>query len=729
MNRLMDAEAASDGLCAVCENINIVDLFNPEDDALSHHRLKTWDEIQRETQCSFCDLIRELVQIALICHPEESLRGDQELAVVNRSSLSERRHKDSNAGDSNKKLAALYVGLPYHPKFPETLQICLAAKDSPPDRPLFQGRLVRQEQMDFSLVHGWLDRCQRTHEKCNSLLPSSSQGRKYLRLIDVYARKVIPAPQGSVYVALSYVWGTKLLKKPTFRACKADFTVETAEDGNLAYILNLPEKLPQSIEDAIQLVQDVRHRYLWVDALCIIQDDAKDQRLQIENMCNIYRNAYFTIIAATAITAESDLPGVRRGTRNVWQLCRTIKGRKLITTLPDMPRDDLDVMDVPAPLGSWRYRAWTFQEAILSTRCLILTENEVFFECREESFSESVKEPPEGMAAVRKHGVFSNPLDHLAIWYSNADAQASDRNQRAKDLALRKWDFRIYGILVREYLARELSFLSDSHRAFFGVETYLREQCGVSFLWGMPEVDFDRALLWKPKARCEMIPSRPDYPTWSWIGWFGDVGHGIQKYNVGGGQVNVDEPGPIRLCGARYWKVPLGSEPVNLGTPPQDEDGDHNPSIHQPCENYILAASWTIRVRLDNLSSSQWGSSEYSPNEEGLCILSGDMTPVSLVIHRIDLDTQRLLANTICEFMLLSECLDPEMENNFFNIAGSFGVDKAYRDLSQGRWDWTHYNVMLLDWEGDSARCVGITAIPMDLWHAAGPVGKLIKLK
>lgn len=84
--------------------------------------------------------------------------------------------------------------------------------------------------------------------------------------------------------------------------------------------------------------------------------------------------------------------------------------------------------------------------------------------------------------------------------------------------------------------------------------------------------------------------------------------------------------------------------------------------------------------------------------------------------------------------MLLSASLSPDAENGFFNIAGSFGVDKAYRDLEAGRWDWTHYNIMLLERPSevgkdrdtggeDVAVCSGgLTRIETTTWDDANPV-------
>jgi hypothetical protein len=50
------------------------------------------------------------------------------------------------------------------------------------------------------------------------------------------------------------------------------------------------------------------HRYLWVDALYIIQDDLADKAKQLPMMGMIYGSSTFTIMAAAGDSAEAGLP-------------------------------------------------------------------------------------------------------------------------------------------------------------------------------------------------------------------------------------------------------------------------------------------------------------------------------------------------------------------------------------------------------------------------------------
>jgi hypothetical protein len=66
-------------------------------------------------------------------------------------------------------------------------------------------------------------------------------------------------------------------------------------------MIELPEILPRTIRDAIEVTRAIDYRYLWVDSLCIIQDDEQDRDFQIAMMDQIYSNADLTIAAGSGL--------------------------------------------------------------------------------------------------------------------------------------------------------------------------------------------------------------------------------------------------------------------------------------------------------------------------------------------------------------------------------------------------------------------------------------------
>lgn len=68
--------------------------------------------------------------------------------------------------------------------------------------------------------------------------------------------------------------------------------------------------IPRTILHAIQLTELLGERYLWCDALCVLQDD-ENKHIELANMASIYVNASLTIIAANSDNANHGLPGLR----------------------------------------------------------------------------------------------------------------------------------------------------------------------------------------------------------------------------------------------------------------------------------------------------------------------------------------------------------------------------------------------------------------------------------
>lgn len=93
------------------------------------------------------------------------------------------------------------------------------------------------------------------------------------------------------YTALSYCWGGSRLFQTT-KALYYDFQRE----------INL-EEMPRTLLDAVTVTRNLGIRYLWIDALCIIQDDLLDLVSEIDKMTDIYKNATVVIAAEGAITA------------------------------------------------------------------------------------------------------------------------------------------------------------------------------------------------------------------------------------------------------------------------------------------------------------------------------------------------------------------------------------------------------------------------------------------
>lgn len=139
---------------------------------------------------------------------------------------------------------------------------------------------------------------------------------------------------------------------------------------------------PRTIMDAIQLVKCIGMRYLWVDSLCIVQNNDDDKRQQITFMDSIYISAELLIVAAAGSDANAGLPGTGSTARSVSQTIRKITRAQFITAQPSVQQ----VLD----RSVWNRRGWTFQETVLSRRALVFSESLVYWSCQADTWREDI---------------------------------------------------------------------------------------------------------------------------------------------------------------------------------------------------------------------------------------------------------------------------------------------------------------------------------------------------
>ena len=83
-----------------------------------------------------------------------------------------------------------------------------------------------------------------------------------------------------------------------------------------------------------------------------------------------------------------------------------------------------------------------------------------------------------------------------------------------------EWDMQVYDSLVSVYSDRKLTIEADVLNACLGALNVISHNSGYHFICGLPEEDIWRALLWKPHHD-HVLRRRPEFPSWSWLGWFG----------------------------------------------------------------------------------------------------------------------------------------------------------------------------------------------------------------
>ncbi|KAJ4244067.1 hypothetical protein NW762_014680 [Fusarium torreyae] len=344
----------------------------------------------------------------------------------------------------------------------------------------YNARLI-EEMIDFDHIKKGLEHCQTHHS--NLCQPKFDIGLLATRMLDVNSRTVVQCPKNCDYLALSYVWGGI---HPAPGALEAG-------------------TLPQTIEDAITVTKKLGKRYLWVDALCIDQtpnptpEQAANKARQLQLMHLIYYCATVTIFAVAGPRSDYGIPGISRP--RVRSTHEEIDGNKLLVVPPQI------MTEIRSSV--WQGRAWTWQEDVLSTRKLFLTETQYILQCNETL----------------------GPSDHAEACDSATDltwTRVSGGKFKAGYVETTNTDFldrtpSLFISAVTTYTSRSLTNESDSLNAFqgglmrFGKPVYPK-----GFEWGMPLKEFPQSIAWihdhtvQPKRRSS-------FPSWSWTGWAGTV--------------------------------------------------------------------------------------------------------------------------------------------------------------------------------------------------------------
>jgi hypothetical protein len=317
-----------------------------------------------------------------------------------------------------------------------------------------------------------------------------------LRVIDVQNKCVVEYDWHGMepYCALSYVWGTR----PFLTLNKMNEAALRKRNS----LSSIP--LPDTIADAIDVVEQMGDKYLWVDSLCIVQDDESDQKRFIR-MGTIYGQADLTIIALCGEDAYAGLPGVRKEKPRMRQQEIEIEGVSMLPVM--MPTGWAETYKLAET--KFTTRAWTNQETLLSRRRLVFGREQAYFICQSIWFEDVV-----GMDFTP----FIDTFARLQLYGS----------LRPLTGTLQKH----FCDIVNRYTGRNLTHRHDRLNGISGILEELSKMIG-PFFQGIPLSCFSNAILWdrdfnrtgfprqidETYSHQERLLRIPGLPSWSWVGW------------------------------------------------------------------------------------------------------------------------------------------------------------------------------------------------------------------
>ncbi|KAF1985893.1 HET-domain-containing protein [Aulographum hederae CBS 113979] len=403
---------------------------------------------------------------------------------------------------------------------------------------LLFGRPMSEDEADMDLVSTWLSLCDSNIDHICG--PNQTEIFDGFRLVDVRSRCIDIKPKSTGYIALSYVWGTSQRFDLQQANLKALQTPGSLSDENAA--------LPLVIRDAMLITEKIGLQYIWIDALCIVQDSPQDKTLQINKMDSIYSGASLTIVAAAGKDATAGLPGARHGQRKLGL-------PQLIVCFDDMQLIATTQCGDSIPSSVWDTRGWTFQEKMLSRRLLYFCEDQVFYRCTTKRYQEDT--------------ILETFDDTLKVVL-----RAS-----ASDLRLAATSPFYYLKCVEDYNSRNFTYEDDILNAFKGIENQIEPTFGHS-IWGLPVKLFHLALLWSMGVlQTEDDERRREaFPTWCWAGWRREESHFIRGRRWLGNN-DVYDMGMFKLefqlyPMVQYHRVSPAAEVVSIFVPFADGAGE-----------------------------------------------------------------------------------------------------------------------------------------------------------
>ncbi|PNP50919.1 hypothetical protein THARTR1_08540 [Trichoderma harzianum] len=358
------------------------------------------------------------------------------------------------------------------------------AKNEPPP-PERRRSSVADKSSPMMRIKSWLDTCNGQHNHHCGGDDADTTTWRPAYFVDSVERCLVKAKPADRYLALSYVWGPLNPRRGSPNA-----VVRLLKSNIEAFQSELPEvDIPETILDAMYLARKLGFRYLWVDQLCVVQDDDVDKDNHIRHMPYIFANAYLTIAAAYGDLYTGLLPISPKRQRDSKASGSTKDHNELLRQ------------------SKWNTRGWTLQEHLYSRRTVFFFQDAVTWECHCELWQKSSSNIIPKLRGSNRHECV-NRLSSAILGYQHPPWPDLDE----------------YARIAADYSARRVTHVEDTLRAFSGITSMLSRTFSDGFMYGMPLMFLDVALLWRPQAsiRRRAPPRAPFLPSWSWMGWWFD---------------------------------------------------------------------------------------------------------------------------------------------------------------------------------------------------------------
>ncbi|KAE9374785.1 HET-domain-containing protein [Stipitochalara longipes BDJ] len=356
-----------------------------------------------------------------------------------------------------------------------------SGQESLDDRlPLYSPEIPHHSQEALVLAKFWLNNCEGNHKSCNQsrALEPSFRPTRLLSVGDTLPRlcltSVIPRTESLRYAALSHCWGSLDDLIRLNKANIIDFQREIP-----------PAALCKTFRHAIETTRALGLPFLWIDSLCIIQDDDDDWTAEASLMCEVYSCCTVSIAASSSMDGNGGCFFSRDPERRWVQRVELVRDNVPTEFVLLLNRGIRKQCIEDTPLST---RAWALQEHVLAPRTLHFSSSQIYWECQEKEACETL---PRGFPGNYRGSNMKTGLT---------------------------WD-----VIVQDYSSRILTYPGDKLPAVAGLAQKTYEETKMTYVAGLWLETLAWDLLWNTRAFIYRY-HKPKYsngplhlaPSWSW---------------------------------------------------------------------------------------------------------------------------------------------------------------------------------------------------------------------
>ena len=290
----------------------------------------------------------------------------------------------------------------------------------------------------------------------------------------------------------SFTARDKSLKNLSSRWNAQDFTMLLKDNISALSSGISPEILPRTFADAIEINRKLGIEYLWIDSLCIVQDDEDDWRRETALMEHVYGGSYLNIAASSATSVHGGCWVATKGMQNTFRTKVKVGDDELVREIRDDGCYDAAVWD-----SHLATRAWALQEKLLPPRTIHLGDRGAFWECTHKIANEYL---PDGFTKRLGSGLLQRmgKLEFLQQWWHE---------------------------VVYLYTGAHLTFARDKLPALSGIARRIHSQKGGQYLAGLwRDERIEAQLCWRVLDARER-PTTWRAPSWSWASIEGPISY------------------------------------------------------------------------------------------------------------------------------------------------------------------------------------------------------------